>query len=220
MKKILCLLLTLILAVACVSCGNKNKGAEDAGSVEAIANTVNSSNPTQVVTKVSLTKDGFGTVTSSYITEKDTASGVEKFEFHTQRYADPETMQSPEAVNKLDGVIWKNADGSVKSSSGDSWSKDDAVGYVAEKLNIVASVFKDCKFSDDGKDLTATVGASDSERFFGTDIGASGDISVEIDTNGTYLYNVTVSYTTADGAKVIVTTSYDYANIKLDPDKQ
>ena len=214
MKKILCLLLTLVLAIACVSCKNKNKD-NSSGSVESIANTVNSSNPTQVVTKVSLTKDGYGTLTSSYITEKDFDSGVEKFTFKTQKLAAVEEML-PESIKKIEGVVWKNADGSVTSSNGDSWSKEDAVGYVAEKLNIVASVFKTCEFKDNGNDLVAIADAKDAERLFGQDIGAKGDISIEIDTNGIYLYNVVVSYTTTDGAKIIVITSYDYAVVKLD----
>ena len=217
MKKILCLLLTLVLVFACVSCGKfgKDKGGDESeGTVETIAATVNSSNPTEIVTKVDYIAEGQETLTSSYVTEKDAENGIERFVFHTQRYADVEELV-PDNIKKLDGTVWKNADGSVKNSKGDVFSKNDAVGYVSEKLNVVKSAFKTYELKDGGNDLSATVEAKNAEIVFGTDIKAVGDISIEIDTNGIYLYNVSVSYTTETGAKVNITTSYGYAVVRI-----
>lgn len=216
MKKIFCLLLTLVLTFACVSCngiGKKNE-EEPEGTVETISATVNSSTPTQIVTKVDYIVENEETLTSSYITEKDTNSGVERFTFHTKRYPTVEEM-SPVAIKEIQGSITKDADGNVKSSDGDTWSKAEAVGYLPEKLNVIKSAFKTHTLKDKGNDLVATIAAADAERVFGADIGAAGDISLEIDTNGTYLYKVTVSYTTASGATIIVTTSYDYGVITI-----
>ncbi len=215
MKKILCLLLTLVLTFAFISCnGIGKKNEEPEGSVANVSATINSSTPTQIVTKVDYIVEGEDTLTSSYITEKDTVKGIEKFTFHTKRYATVEEM-SPESIKEIEGTVWKNADGSVKSSTGDTWSKADAVGYLPEKLTISESVFKTYKLTDKGNDLTATIAAGDAERVFGVDIAAAGDISIVIDTNGTYLYKVTVSYVTASGATIMVTTSYDYGTITI-----
>lgn len=215
MKKFLCLLLTLALTFAFVSCnGIGKKNEESEGSVATISATINSSTPTQIVTKVDYIVEGEDTLTSSYVTEKDTANGVERFTFHTKRYATVEEM-SHESIKEIEGTVWKNADGSIKSSTGDTWSKADAVGYLPEKLTITESVFKTYKMTDKGNDLTATIAAGDAERVFGVDIAAASDISIVIDTNGTYLYKVTVSYATASGATIIVTTSYDYGVITI-----
>lgn len=213
MKKILCLLLTFVLMLACVSCGKIGK-KNDEGTVETISATVSSSNPTQIVTKVDYIVKGQDTITSSYVTEKDSKTGVEKFTFHTKRLATVEEM-SPTSVKEINGTVWKNADGSVKSSEGDEWSKADAVGYLSEELIITTSAFKSYDLSDDGNDLKAVIEAKDSVRVFGADIQAAGDITLEVDTNGVYLYKVTVTYTTASGATVVVTTSYDYGVVTI-----
>ena len=223
MKKILCLLLTLVLSIGLVSCnliggkdsddGNGANGNQG-GSVDTIAATVNSSTPTQIVTKVDYTAAGMSTVTSSYVTERDSKTGAEKFTFHIVRYATVEEML-PSATKTIEGTVWKNADGSVTNSNGDSWSAADAVGYLAEKLNLKSSYFKSYEISDNGNDLTAYVTAANSERVFGAKIDASGDIKLVVDTNGTYLYNVTVTYETVSGATVNIVTSYDYAVIDL-----
>ncbi|MBE6537487.1 MAG: hypothetical protein E7673_05990 [Ruminococcaceae bacterium] len=215
MKKILCLLLTFVLLLACVSCnviGKKDK--EQSGSVETISATVTSSNPTVIVTKVDYITEGEETLTSSYITEKDSKTGVERFTFHTKRYPTVEEMY-PESIKELQGTVWKNADGTVKASTGDKWSKEEAVGYLSEELIITKSAFKSSTLTDNGNDLVATIDAKDSVRVFGADVKAAGDITLEIDTNGTYLYKVVVKYTTASGASVVVTTSYDYGEVTI-----
>ena len=82
-------------------------------------------------------------------------------------------------------------------------------------INISTSSFKTYELKNNGADLTGTVAAKDAKRVFGEDIAAASDIDVEIDTNGTYLYTVTIEYTTASGATIRVSTSYDYAVINL-----
>lgn len=223
MKKILCLLLTLVLSFGLVSCnlfGGKDSddgndtNANQVSAVDTIANTVNTSSPTQIVTKVDYTAKGESTITSSYTTERDAKTGAEKFEYHIVRYATVEEML-PSGLKEIKGSVQKNADGSIIASTGDAWSAVDAVGYLAEKLNLKESYLKSFESSDNGNDLTAYVTAANSERVFGVTIAADGDIKVVIDTNGTYLYNVTVTYVTESGATVSIVTSYDYAVIDL-----
>ena len=223
MKKILCLLLTLVLSFGLVSCnlfGGKDSddgndtNANQVSAVDTIANTVNTSSPTQIVTKVDYTAKGESTITSSYTTERDAKTGAEKFEYHIVRYATVEEML-PSGLKEIKGTVTKNADGSIIASTGDAWSAVDAVGYLAEKLNLKESYLKSFESSDNGNDLTAYVTAANSERVFGVTIAADGDIKVVIDTNGTYLYNVTVTYVTKSGATVSIVTSYDYAVIDL-----
>ena len=223
MKKILCLLLTLVLSFGIVSCkkddgsdndnGNAN-GGNQVSAVEAINNTINTSSPTQIVTKVGYTAPGQKEIISSYTTERDAEKGIEKFEFHVVKYASIEEG-IPGGVKNLNGIVWKNADGSVTNSEGDSWSAADAVGYLAENINLKEAYIKSYETSDNGNDITAYVTVASSERVFGSTIEAKDDIKIEIDTNGTYLYNVTVTYTTVSGATVKAVTSYDYAVLTL-----
>ncbi len=226
MKKILCLLLTLVLSFGIVSCkkdkgsddndgGNNNNAADQTSAVEKINDTINSSSPTQIVTTVRYTAPGQQELISSYTTERDAKEGVERFEFYVERYA---TIEEgiPGGLKEIRGIIWKDADGSILNSEGDVWSSADAVGYLAESLTLRDSYVKSYETSDNGNDITAYVTVANSERVFGVNIDANGDIKLEIDTNGTYLYEVTVTYTTVSGATVSVVTSYDYAVIDLE----
>ena len=219
MKKLLCLLLALMCVMACVSCnlgGGSSEDEEEAkeATVETIAGIINASNPTQIATKVDYVEEGEDHITSSYNTEKDEVNGIYKFTFSSARKASVEELL-PTDVKVLEGTVWYNADGTVTSSTGDEWSKEDAVGYLPEMININKSSFKSYELVNDGDDLVGVIAANDAKRVFGEDIAASSDISVEIDTNGTYLYKITVTYTTNQGATVTITTSYDYAVIDL-----
>ncbi|MBQ9070862.1 MAG: hypothetical protein IJY23_05900 [Clostridia bacterium] len=213
MKKIICLLLILVCAVACVSCGGVKKVFK-IGTLETIKETVESSAPTKIVTRTEYV--GVDTLSSMYITQKDRASGKAQFDFEYQRYATVEEM-IPGGIKTVSGTVYYAADGTVSSASGESWSADEAIGYLSESLNLEKSGFKSHELSDSGNDLKAYVSAEDSLRVFGSNIDAEGDILLEVDTNGKYLYNVKISYTAkGTGATVVINTSYDYSLITLD----
>ena len=217
MKKLLCLLLALVCMTMCVSCfGNGNDDDDNgaAATVEAIAGIINGSTPTKITTKVEYIVEGEETIVSSYDTEKDEANGIYVFTFNAKRPADVLELL-PTNIKTISGSVRYNADGTVTASTGDTWSKEDAVGYLAEMINISTSSFKTYELKSNGEDLTGIVAAKDAKRVFGEDIAAASDITVEIDTNGTYLYTVTIEYTAASGATVKVSTSYDYAVINL-----
>ena len=218
MKKLLCLLLALVCITACVSCvGGGNNDNDDGAvvSVETIAGIINGSTPTKITTKVEYIVEGEETIVSSYDTEKDEANGIYVFTFNAKRPADVLELL-PTNIKTISGSVRYNADGTITASTGDTWSKEDAVGYLPEMINIGTSSFKTCELKNNGEDLTGTVAAKDAKRVFGEDMPTvASDITVEIDTNGTYLYTVTIEYTSASGATVKVSTSYDYAVINL-----
>lgn len=217
MKKLLCLLLAMVCMVSCVSCFGKDKdddGDKTAATVETIAGIINSSNPTQITTKVEYIVEGEETLVSSYNTERDEAKGIYAFSFTCRRKASIEELL-PDDVKTATGTVWYNADGSIKASNGDEWSKEDAVGYLPEMININTASFKSYTIKNDGADLSGKIDAKDAKKVFGAEIGAASDITVDIDTNGTYLYTMSVEYTTSTGATVKITTSYDYAAVSI-----
>ncbi len=214
MKKIICFLLVLVCLFACASCELADKVVGKKGTVETIRETVESSRPTKIVTRSEYV--GNDTLTAMYTTKVDRASGKTQFDFEYERYADIEDML-PTSIKTVSGSLTYHPDGSVSSSSGETWSADDALGYISESLNLDAAGFKSYELTDNGNDLKAYVPASESVRVFGTVIEAEGDILLEVDTNGTYLYSVKISYTAKDtGANVVVNTSYDYAHVTVD----
>lgn len=216
MKKLLCLLLALVCVIACVSCNSSDTTDESdtESTVATIADIIGASNPTEIVTKVEYSVNDEDPITSVYETSKDEVNGIYKFVFKSARKAMVEELL-PSDVKISEGTVWYNADGTVTSTTGDSWSKEDAVGYLSEMININESSFKSYEIINNGDDLNGTIAATDAKRVFGEDIGAASDITVEIDTNGTYLYAVNIEYTTATGATISIYTSYDYANINL-----
>lgn len=220
MKKLLCLLLALVCMLACVSCNKDKDDGEDGASanVETIAQIIDNSNPTQIVTKVDYIPVGESSISSSYVTERDEANGIYAFSFKYSRKAMVGELL-PDDIKVVEGTVWYNADGTVTSTSGDTWSKEDAVGYLPEMINIGETSFKSYEFLNGGEDLKGVVEAKDGKRVFGSDIGAASDIEVEIDTNGNYLYNVKITYFFSSGAQVQITTSYDYSAINLKTNK-
>lgn len=216
MKKLLCLLLALVCMTACVSCvsGGNDDNDNAVVTVETIAGIINGSTPTKITTKVEYIVEGEETIVSSYDTEKDEVNGIYVFTFNAKRPASVEELL-PDNVKTISGTVRYNADGTITASTGDTWSQADAVGYLPEMINIGTSSFKKYELKNNGEDLAGTIDAKDAKRVFGEYIGAASDISIEIDTNGTYLYTVTIEYTAASGATVKVATSYDYAVINL-----
>ena len=224
MKKIICFLLVLVCLFACVSCNVKDKIQDTAGdllgnfgkksTVEDISETIGASKPTKIVTRSEYV--GEDTLTAMYTTLVDRNSGKTQFDFEYQRYADIEDML-PTSIMTVAGSVTYNADGSVTSASGESWTAEEAMGYLAESIHVDASGFSSYELTNGGNSLKAYVPVSESVRIFGTAIDADGDILLEIETNGKYLYSVKVSYTANDtGAAVVISTSYDYALVTLD----
>lgn len=221
MKKIVCLLLVLASVLCFAACGdNRGDGSSvidkitgKSGTLATVSETVNSSTPTKIVTRTEYV--GEDTLVGMYTTKIDRASGITQFDFEYQRYAKIEELL-PSNVKTVSGTVYYNADGSVTDSEGETWSSDDALGYLPETLVLDDAGFSSYDIINDGNDLRGYVKASESKRVFGTAIDAEGDILLEIDTNGQYLYSIKVTYTAAGtGATVVVNTSYDYVSVSL-----
>ena len=215
MKKIICLFLVLVCALACVSC---DKGGETPiigkkGTFETVKETVNTSLPTKIVTRTEYV--GKDTLTAMYVTKIDRTSGKSQFEFNYQKYAEVEELL-PDAIKSISGTVYYGADGTVTSSTGETWDPKDTLTYLPENLNLEEIGFKTYEIVDNGNDLKGYIASSDSKRIFGSKIDADGDIAIEIDTNGVYLYNIKITYTAKDtGATVVVNTSYDYSAVTI-----
>ena len=218
MKKILCLLLVFVLALACVSC-NKDKDDDKKDdttakikSVAEVSAMLSAATPTEIMTTVKYV-DEDGELLSTYETYIDTEAGAQKFVFNVNRWASVEE-QWPEAVKHLEGTVWKNADGGVTSTEGDAWSAQDAVGYLPETLTLKDSYFKSVEFTADNT-MNAVLDSANAEKVFGVSIASKDDVNLTIKTNGTYIYEITVSYTTQENASMTITTTYDYAPVTI-----
>ena len=220
MKKLICLLLALSCLFSLLAC-KKNKNDDTDGNKEAsvasISEIINKSSPTKIVTE-SMFINGSDTLVSNYTTEVDKATGNSKFTFKYQRYAEIEEML-PTSIKTVSGVIYRDAEGKISYNEGDTWTAGDATAYLPFELNISEARFVKFELKDNGNDLYAEISVEEAKRVFGTDIAADGNIILEINTNGSYLYNTKITYTVknSDGTKsnVIINSSYDYAQINI-----
>ncbi len=205
MKKIISLLLVLCAVFALASCTSKR--------VTEINDIVNNSDPTKVVTKVDYVY-GDTTLKSSYITEKDIKDGEQRFEYSYQKMAVPGEDDPSSPIKTVYGTVYQDAAGVV---TGDTFTADDAPGYLIYNFNLNSKRFNEVNVSRDLKTFEALIPAAEAIRVFGTDISAEGDITLKITTNGEYLYSVYVTYiASGTGATVVINTSYDYTDIAID----
>ena len=115
------------------------------------------------------------------------------------------------------GDVWYDANGTVSQTQGDTWDPNNVPAYLANALDISEARFASVTISEDGTDMTAEITPEESKRAFGAEIASEGNITVDIITDGTYLYRITVKYTAKDtGALVTVDTSYDYGKVEFD----
>ena len=223
MKKFLLLLLSLTLVFGCLtSCGGNGANADsgngntapEKGTVEYVASVVDASAPTKIVTHVNYAY-GEDTLRGVYTTEIDRANNKSQFSFEYDRIAIPGVDDSDDYLKTETGLV-QFKDDMVLRSEGSDWETL-GKGYLTLSLSIVKSMLATAEVSEDGFDLVATVSAQNTERVFGSAIDANGDVTLEIDTNGSYLYSVKISYV-ANGtnAAVTVETSYEYAPIVFD----
>ena len=211
MKKILALLLAVLCIFSVVSCGkdktDDNSTGATAEQVAAIANVINSSAPTTIVT---VTEYAYGedTYKGRFETEIDKDLTKSIFTYSYARPARVEDAAASSIVNVAGKVYYR--DGQVSVNEGDAWNAAGSA-YMELNLNLEASMLKSYTVSEDGGTLTATATAENAKRILGAEISAEGDVTIVITTNTVYLYNVRVTYTAeGTGASVVVDTSYDY----------
>ena len=215
MKKIICLLLILACAFAMVSCKQEEDNTPDVATVETISKIVNNSVATKIVTKTEYLIEGEDSLIGKYETTIDRTRGNSRFDFEYTRYAKVEEMNDG-YIKTVQGTVGYDSNGNVSYNNGDSWTSTDATAYLPFNLNIDEARFVSYQISEDGTDLIAEIAPEEAKRVFGTDISANGNISLEVDTNGEYLYEIRITYTAKDsGAQVDIQTSYDYAKVSV-----
>ena len=224
MKKIVCLLLVITCMFAICSCDilNFGSGSGNGGSIldglgsgnkepaESISAIIQNSKPATVTTHISY--QGADLLEGHYVTKTDGTNSV--FEYEYQRYSAIGEM-NPERIKTVKGKVYYK-DGQVSTTEGESWVSSDVNQIVEFNLRVDEANFETYELSKDGKTVTGTLKTENTERVLGSELKAEGDISIEIITNGHYLYYVNVSYTSANGAAVVINTSYDYTPITVE----
>lgn len=212
MKKILALLLAVLCIFSVVSCGKGDDNTDEptgatAEQVAAIANVINSSAPTTIVTVTEYTY-GEDVYKGRFETEIDKNPVKSIFTFSYTRPARIEDAADSNVVSVAGKVYYNN--GQVSVNEGDTWVATGS-SYMELALSLDANKLKSFTVSEDGGTLTAVATPENAERILGTAVSAEGDVTITIVTNSVYLYNVRVEYTAkGTGASVVVDTSYDY----------
>ena len=217
MKKILCLMLVLSFAFALVSCNNGGGDDDKTPATDTVAKTleeiVADSSPTKVKTYVDFVYPDKSPLSEyalggEYVLEVEGSDSI--FTYNYTRLA--ELGEGDDMIVTESGTVYYK-DGKY-SSDGESFGAGVAVPTDG-KLNLVRSAFKSYTKSEDGKTLSAIATADNIRSVLGVDIEAAGDVIMIVTTNGVYLTSVTITYEMADGAKVVVETSYTYNPLDL-----
>ena len=208
MKKILCILLVLAVVFAVASCRDDVEETP----AEIIKDIVDQSSPTKIVTIVQYISDG-ETLSSVYTTEIDKANNKSVLKYDIEKFGDIEAGD-PDRIMKLAGEI-RYLNGAIKDTTEDSWST--AVDLApAFELDVSRSLFAEYTVSEDGTTITGKVSGDNVALVLGTDQFSAEEINIKVMTNGTYIYSLDISYTTATGATVVVNTSDTHNTITLD----
>ncbi len=213
MKKLLAVLLLLTVLVCGSSCKRISSVPVGKPNVYEIAE---SSKPTKVTTEVNYVTNAGDKLNGYYVTTIDGNDTV--FEYTYDRLATPaESIEdgSNSRIKTVEGVIYYH-DG-VYSGDQEEWKPGTGTAFDL-KLNIKKSNLKDISFNDDKTILTAKVSPDKAPEVLGTNLNATGDISLVVETNGVNLTMVTISCTTANGTMTI-RTSYTYNVQDLFPEE-
>ena len=208
MKKLLSIVLVLALAVCAVSGLASCKKKVD------IYDVVAASRPTSATTYTTYKSAEAGDFLGEYTLRVNGDDFIFEYAYERLRTID-------EAVADGTTEMRKAIDGALCLKGGKSTTVGDAFDSALPALNVTSFALsegnlKNAYVSDDGLVLTASVTAANSEKVFGVKISAEGDISLRVETDGTYARRVSVSYTTTGGASVTIETSYSYSPVTLD----
>ncbi|MBO7304976.1 MAG: hypothetical protein J6V09_07125 [Clostridia bacterium] len=204
MKKIICLLLAIGCAFALFSCGE--------GGVEGFASLIKASQPTVIVTQIN-ENDGDQTFISTFTTTFDGDDFT--FEYSTQRYR---THQ--EGIEEGTTELIKTETGKIYYKNG-KYSKDGTTWFSAApdvvskqvKLDLKAKNLDYYSISKDGKTLSALLTAEQAELVFGVAIKATGDVELDVESDGKNIRSITIKYATEKLESVLIYTTYSYAKV-------
>ena len=216
MKKILCLMLVLSFAFALASCnngGDDDKTPETDTAAKTLEEIVADSTPTKVKTYVDFVYPDKSplaeyAIGGEYVLEVEGSDAI--FTYSYTRLA--ELGEGDDMIVSEEGTVYYK-DGKF-SADGETFGAGVATPTDG-KFNLVRSAFKSYTKSEDGKTLSAIATADNMRSVLGVDLEAEGDVTVIVTTNGVYLTKVTMTYMKADGAKVVIETSYTYNPLDL-----
>lgn len=174
------------------------------GNVYEIAN---SSKPTKVTTEVSYVTKSGDDLSGYFVTTVDGNNTV--FDYYYERLSTPAESIADGTNNRvkpIDGTIYY-IDG-VYSGDQDKW--EPGTGTALDlKFNLDKSKLKEATLNEDGTVLTAKIAPENAADIIGTNLNATEDIEITVQTNGVNLTMIIISCNTANGAMTI-RTSYTY----------
>ena len=207
MKKLIILLLVFSL-LSLTSCGLLKKVGLVSDVAADICEIANNSNPTKVTTEVSFTTNQGDSLSGYYVTTTDGTTTI--FDYYYEKLATPEEslqLGNSDRIIKSEGSVTYK-DGAYYDAAGDAWKPGTGTAFDL-RFNIDQDLLKDVVVSEDGYSFEAKVSPEDLVSIIGTNLNATGDATLTVETNGTNLTIVTVSCTTANGS-LTVRTSYTY----------
>ncbi len=199
MKKIMCLTLVIACALLLFACANP---------ANALVEVVNNSSPTKIVTNTYYTagKDKLVGTFTSYIAEDSVT-----LDYEYQYYAP--VAPGNERIDTKDGTVTYK-DGKY-STDGDSWFAESPTGSLTDVgLNLDLKKLGSYELLDNGRTLEAVLTVEEAKEVLGLNISATEDgITLTVETNGTKITMLTVSYAT-ENANVVIKTSYEYTPVQ------
>ena len=214
MKKFVILLLVIAL-LSITGCDMLLQRSPDGA--EVICEIANKSKPTKITTDVNYATNKGDILTGYYVTTTDGVDTI--FEYYYEKLATPEesiASGSSDRIVASEGVIYYK-DGAYYYGDEQAWKPGTGTAFEL-KFNVNSELIKDAVINGDFTTLEGKVSKENLKSLIGTDLGAVGDATVIIETNGVNLTMLTVSCTTANGT-ITVRTSYTYNPQNLFPEE-
>ncbi len=206
MKKVLCLVLSLVMLLCLVACDNSQGKTDlfdliDQGRV-----------PVTITTTVSYNyideanADNNVSLSGYYKTVNEWDRSI--FTFTYERLPTVEE-KSDTLVKTISGTIYK--DGDKVSTDGDTFEDASALPGFGITVDLKEENFPSYTVSEDGKSFSATLTGDNIEKALGVKLSCNDEgVKVTVTSNGTVLSGITVAYKTASGADLFIATSYTY----------
>ena len=208
MKKTISVILALSLVLVCVFALGACKKNETA-----IWGLAASASPTKTVTIVEyVTADG-EQLNGQYTMQVEGDDSI--FDFSYERFrtvADGYNDESYDRIKSVSGTVYYK-DG-LFSEDGDSWETGVPTALDL-RFDLKEEYLTNVSIDETDTVLTAEITPDNVAKVLGTDLSASGNVSITVETNGASLTRVYISCTTDTGATLSIRTSYTYNPITL-----
>jgi hypothetical protein len=209
MKKIISMILAislvLVFGLALVSCKDK----EEEKTIYDLASELN---PTRVVTLAEYTDASGEKLIGEYDMQRNGGDYIFTFSYDRYRTAEEAIAEGiADPIKTVEGAVY--CQGGKYSGDAVVWGASPVATEI--KLNLKEEYLTSPTVSDDGRVLTASLTKENAVNALGTSLSAAGNIDIKVESNGTYLTNITVTCTTESGAALVIRTSYSYNALTL-----